>query len=66
VGNFSFDQRVQKSGKVSTSYLLIWDFTDLIHPQLMLQSPHDTYCFRYNPTQPHIIAAVSHTIQKIM
>jgi len=57
VGNFSFDQRVQKSGKVSTSYLLIWDFTDLIHPQLMLQSPHDTYCFRYNPTQPHIIAA---------
>jgi len=57
VNNLTFDQRVQIAGKVSTSYLLIWNFTDLIHPQLMLESPHDTYCFRFNPTHPNLIAA---------
>ena len=52
-----FDERIKRSGKVGTSYLLVWHFTDLIHPQLMLESPHDTYTFRFNPTNPTLVAA---------
>jgi WD40 repeat protein len=66
VNNLTFDQRVQVSGKVSTSFLLIWNFTDLIHPQLMLESPHDTYTFQFNPSAPHIIAAGCISGQVIM
>lgn len=55
--NLSFDQRVELSGKVGSAFVLIWNFADLIHPQLVLQSPRETFNFRFNPKEPHIIAA---------
>eukprot|EP00499_Haloplacidia_sp_CaronLabIsolate_P009410 CAMPEP_0196771506 /NCGR_PEP_ID=MMETSP1104-20130614/1722_1 /TAXON_ID=33652 /ORGANISM="Cafeteria sp., Strain Caron Lab Isolate" /LENGTH=390 /DNA_ID=CAMNT_0042141627 /DNA_START=8 /DNA_END=1177 /DNA_ORIENTATION=+ len=36
--NMSFERRVEVMGQATTSYLLVWIFTDLIHPQLVLES----------------------------
>jgi WD40 repeat protein len=52
-----FDQRAQTSGVVSLSHLLLWSFLDPLRPQITLETPHDAYCFRFNPTAPHLIAA---------
>ena len=30
---------------------------DLIHPQLVLESPHETFVFRFNPVNPNLVAA---------
>ena len=37
--NLSFDERVEQSGQAHTAHILLWDFIDLIHPQIMLQVP---------------------------
>ena len=54
--NVSFDERVKNSGRAVDAYVLVWNFQDLIHPQLVLQSPLEVQCFRFNPTAPHLIA----------
>ncbi|XP_043556049.1 dynein axonemal intermediate chain 3 [Chiloscyllium plagiosum] len=40
----------------SHSYILFWNFTDPIHPQIMLKAPDDIYCFQFCPTDPNILA----------
>uniref|UniRef100_A0A8B9W115 Dynein axonemal intermediate chain 3 n=1 Tax=Bos mutus grunniens TaxID=30521 RepID=A0A8B9W115_BOSMU len=54
----SFEERVQFSGKLllQPSLILFWSFSDPIHPQLMLESPDDIFCFQFCPTDPNIIA----------
>ena len=56
VDNVSFDDRVTESGRAQKAYVLIWNFADLIHPELVLQSPQEVQCFRMNPTNPNLIA----------
>eukprot|EP00937_MAST-01D_sp_MAST-1D-sp2_P004869 g4869.t1 len=55
--NATLRDQIESSGKAVTSKLLIWHFTDLIHPQLMLESPYDTHAFRFNRTHPSLVAA---------
>lgn len=57
--NLSFDQRVEVSGRAHTSYILVWDFMDLINPQIKLEAPHEMLCFRFNrnPGQHGLVAA---------
>ena len=59
VRNLTFDERTNLSGRPFTSYILLWYFVDLIHPQLMLESPHEMLCFRFNrcPGQHGLVAA---------
>ncbi|KAM8790422.1 dynein axonemal intermediate chain 3 isoform 2-T2 [Rhynchonycteris naso] len=54
----SFEERVQFSGKLllQPSLILFWSFSDPIHPQLMLESPEDIFCFKFCPSDPNIIA----------
>ncbi|XP_040843173.1 dynein intermediate chain 3, axonemal [Ochotona curzoniae] len=54
----SFENRVQFSGKLllQPSLILFWSFSDPIHPQLMLESPDDIFCFQFCPSDPNIIA----------
>lgn len=54
--NMSYDQRVEVMGRASTSYLLVWSFADLIHPQIVLESPEEVTCFRFNPDNPNLVA----------
>ncbi|XP_037584244.1 dynein intermediate chain 3, axonemal [Cebus imitator] len=54
----SFEDRVYFSGKLllQPSLILFWSFSDPIHPQLMLESPDDIFCFKFCPSDPNIIA----------
>ncbi|XP_054576885.1 dynein axonemal intermediate chain 3 [Eptesicus fuscus] len=54
----SFEDRVYFSGKLllQPSLILFWSFSDPIHPQLMLESPDDIFCFKFCPSNPNIIA----------
>lgn len=54
--NANFARRLDLLDKVDSSFILIWNFVDLIHPQLMLEAPQDVLALRFNPSQPHIIA----------
>lgn len=47
VRNLTFDERTEVSGQALTSHILLWDFVDLIHPQLLLESPQEIACFRF-------------------
>jgi len=61
-----FDQRVELSGNEKNSFILVWSFADMIHPLLVLQSPHECTQFSYNPDHPHLIAAGTITGQVIL
>ncbi|KAM9241771.1 dynein axonemal intermediate chain 3 [Dugong dugon] len=54
----TFEDRVHSSGKLllQPSLILFWSFSDPIHPQLMLESPDDIFCFEFCPSDPNIIA----------
>uniref|UniRef100_A0A667GZA2 Dynein axonemal intermediate chain 3 n=1 Tax=Lynx canadensis TaxID=61383 RepID=A0A667GZA2_LYNCA len=54
----SLEDRVHFSGKLllQPSLILFWSFSDPIHPQLMLESPDDIFCFKFCPSDPNIIA----------
>ncbi len=47
--NLSFDDRVDLSTVLlrKQSLILIWSFTDPIHPVLFLEAPDSILCFRY-------------------
>ena len=53
----TFEERVLVAGKVSSGYILLWNFTDPIHPQFVLEAPGDVYCFRFCPSNPSIVVA---------
>eukprot|EP00633_Aureoumbra_lagunensis_P004785 CAMPEP_0197317500 /NCGR_PEP_ID=MMETSP0891-20130614/47301_1 /TAXON_ID=44058 ORGANISM="Aureoumbra lagunensis, Strain CCMP1510" /NCGR_SAMPLE_ID=MMETSP0891 /ASSEMBLY_ACC=CAM_ASM_000534 /LENGTH=968 /DNA_ID=CAMNT_0042807517 /DNA_START=122 /DNA_END=3028 /DNA_ORIENTATION=+ len=55
--NLSFEQQIAISRLALSTYILLWDFTDLIHPRLVLECPQDIHCFAFNPSQPHYIVA---------
>ena len=52
----SFNQRLEIAGHARTSAVLIWNFSDPIHPQYVLESPFDVFSFRFNPLRPDVIA----------
>ncbi|XP_052776408.1 dynein axonemal intermediate chain 3-like isoform X2 [Mya arenaria] len=54
----SFDERIDNAAKVimTPSLILIWSFTDPIHPQLLLEAPDDIHSFQFCPSDPNIIA----------
>lgn len=52
----SFDGRLQGAGSVGTSAVLVWNFADPIHPQLVLESPADVMAFKFNPRRPDLVA----------
>ncbi|KAK3092104.1 hypothetical protein FSP39_025223 [Pinctada imbricata] len=53
----TFDDRIDHAAKVimTPSLILIWSFTDPIHPQLLLEAPDDIYSFQFSPSDPNII-----------
>ncbi len=62
----SFNERLKIAGKPRTSYILIWSFTDPIHPQYVLASPFDIYAFQFNPYNKGIVAAGCYNGQVII
>lgn len=66
VRNVSFDQRVSASGQTSTSFILIWDFRQLVKPQLLMQSYHDVFTFRFNRSRQGLVAGGCITGQVVL
>lgn len=64
----SFDERINQGAKVimTPSLILIWSFTDPIHPQLILEAPEDILSFAFCPTDFNIIAGGCYNGQIIM
>jgi len=56
VRNMSFDQRVLIAGQTSVAYLLLWDFRQLVRPQVLMQCPHEILAFRFNAQNSNLIA----------
>ncbi|GAB1606218.1 WD repeat-containing protein 63-like [Argonauta hians] len=56
--NISLDERFNQEEKIrlKPSLVLLWSFSDPIHPQLMLEAPEDVFCFQFNPSNPNIVA----------
>jgi hypothetical protein len=53
------EQQIAEDGKVRTSHILIWNFKDPIHPQMVLEAPYDIHTFRFNPKNSDLLAAGS-------
>ncbi|KAL0054665.1 hypothetical protein WJX82_000717 [Trebouxia sp. C0006] len=63
----SFNQRVDALGGAPASHaVLIWNFRDPIHPELILESPYEVFCFQSNPLQPEVITGGCYNGQIIM
>lgn len=48
-------ERLASMGRLSPAYILVWNFRDPIHPEYVLESPHEVFCFQYNPVNPDIV-----------
>jgi WD40 repeat protein len=51
------------SARAKSSVLLLWNFSDPIHPQLLLEGPDEIQCFKFNPYNSSIIVAGCHNGQ---
>ncbi|XP_063710237.1 dynein axonemal intermediate chain 3-like [Symsagittifera roscoffensis] len=54
----TLEERVDNLSKIqlTPSLILIWSFSDPIQPQLILEAPDDICAFRFNPTDPYLVA----------
>jgi len=66
VRNMSFDQRITISGQTSSSYVLVWDFRQLVKPTLLMHSHHEVFTFRFNKTIPTLVAGGCITGQVVL
>ena len=62
----SLDEQIDMDGKVRTSHILIWNFKDPIHPQLVLEAPYDIHSFRFNPQNSDMLVAGTASGQLLM
>ena len=56
VRNISFEQRVAVMGQTYSAYILLWDFKHLVRPQVLMQSEHEVFAFRFNRKDNNLIA----------
>ncbi|KAF6260876.1 WD40-repeat-containing domain protein [Scenedesmus sp. NREL 46B-D3] len=59
-------ERLASMGRLSPAYILIWNFRDPIHPEYVLESPHEVFCFQYNPANPDIVVGGCYNGQLIV
>lgn len=67
IRNISFDQRIFSLKQTSySSYVMLWDFRQLVKPLVLMQSPFEVLTFRFNKVQNHIIAGGCLTGQVVL
>lgn len=54
--NWNFEERVERSGRTTKSHILVYNFSEF-SSQIVLESPQEVCTFRWNPTNPKLIAA---------
>eukprot|EP00891_Asterochloris_glomerata_P001605 jgi/Astpho2/1605/e_gw1.00028.2.1_t len=62
----SFSERVEVAGTPKAHAVLIWNFKDPIHPEMVLESPFEVFSFQCNPAQPDAVAGGCHNGQVIL
>lgn len=48
-------ERLATMGRLSPAYILVWNFRDPIHPEYVMESPHEVFSFQFNPLNPDIV-----------
>jgi hypothetical protein len=66
VSNVSFDDRIPSFGQSNSSHILVWDFRLLVKPLILMQSNHDIFTFRFNRTDPGMVAGGCITGQVVL
>lgn len=51
-----FVERAGRMGRPNPAYVLVWNFRDPIHPEYVMEAPHEVVAFQYNPSNPNIVA----------
>lgn len=62
----TFAERVAAFGRPSPHVVLIWHFRDLIHPYMVLASPHEVTAFDFNPQHMEVVVGGCANGQVIM
>lgn len=56
IQNKTLRDRIEQSLRCESHVCLVWNFTDdQMHPQFILEAPHEIQVVRFNPTNPNII-----------
>jgi hypothetical protein len=66
VKSSSFDERIAVAGQTSTAYVLLWDFKQLVKPQVLMQSPYEVFAFKFNPKISGLVAGGTITGQVVL
>jgi len=64
--NLDIDKRLELSGKVMWTSIIMWSLSNLLAPRLRLAVPGDVVCFKINKDNPYLIVAGLRTGQVIM
>lgn len=62
----TFAERVADFGRPSPHVVLVWHFRDLIHPYMVLASPHEVTAFDFNPQHMEVVVGGCANGQVIM
>ncbi|GIL86238.1 hypothetical protein Vretimale_13768 [Volvox reticuliferus] len=62
----SHAERVARMGRTAPAHILLWNFRDPIHPELVLQSPWEVFAFQFNPLQPDLLTGGCYNGQVVM
>lgn len=62
----SFDSWVDVSGRVISTAILVWNFSDLLHPEMVLEVPGNLMMFVPNPANQNYIIAGLYSGQVVM
>lgn len=62
----TFTKRVGAFGQTSEFAVLIWNFSDPIHPELVLESPFEVVAFALNPETPDIVVGGCYNGQVVL
>ncbi|KAF8061413.1 bifunctional 3-dehydroquinate dehydratase/shikimate dehydrogenase [Scenedesmus sp. PABB004] len=59
-------ERLAGAGRLSPAYVLVWSFRDPIHPQYVLESPHEIFSFQHNPANPDLVVGGAYNGQLVL
>ncbi|PNW72384.1 hypothetical protein CHLRE_16g674515v5 [Chlamydomonas reinhardtii] len=62
----SHAERVARMGRTAPAHILLWNFRDPIHPELVLQSPWEVFSFQFNPLQPDLLTGGCYNGQVVL
>lgn len=66
IDNSPYLERAKRMGRPNPAYVLVWNFRDPIHPEYVMEAPHEVMAFQYNPTNHNLIAGGCYNGQVVL